>query len=293
MNLVILSLLIYGQLNSPESDLWVLLPYFAFVGFLANRARRLKRRVADLVDVAAHRVGLQPIQRAGVQLRAGRGSSRRGEGRLIRSMPLQRLLRFLFALVAEIGLLAALISSTIGRWPRCRCGLSPPVCFAGWRFSSRPVTFRLASACGSKPRSSGRWPSRCGFSPCRLEPGDDFWRYQWEGKIQQAGFNPYTHAPDAPALEALREEFPAWHRINHRHFRTIYPPGAELVFLALSGSFGEPAPLQAPVCRRRPRDRRRPVAACCPVNLAMRARSGTRGIRSSSTALLAARISTA
>ncbi|HZE13483.1 MAG TPA: hypothetical protein VE086_06995, partial [Chthoniobacterales bacterium] len=21
-----------------------------------------------------------------------------------------------------------------------------------------------------------------------LEPGDDFWRYQWEGKIQQAGF---------------------------------------------------------------------------------------------------------
>ncbi len=25
-----------------------------------------------------------------------------------------------------------------------------------------------------------------------LEPGDDFWRYQWEGKIQQAGFNPYV-----------------------------------------------------------------------------------------------------
>src|SRR6187455_1530003 len=24
-----------------------------------------------------------------------------------------------------------------------------------------------------------------------LEPGDDFWRYQWEGKIQRAGFNPY------------------------------------------------------------------------------------------------------
>ncbi len=64
INLVILSLLIYGQLNASEPQLWVLVGYVAFVAFLANRARRLKRRVADLVDVAAHRVGLQPIQRA-------------------------------------------------------------------------------------------------------------------------------------------------------------------------------------------------------------------------------------
>ena len=34
-----------------------------------------------------------------------------------------------------------------------------------------------------------------------LEPGDDFWRYQWEGKIQHAGFNPYVNAPDDPALD--------------------------------------------------------------------------------------------
>ena len=37
-----------------------------------------------------------------------------------------------------------------------------------------------------------------------LEPGDDFWRYQWEGKIQQAGFNPYVNAPDDPKLEGVR-----------------------------------------------------------------------------------------
>jgi hypothetical protein len=67
-----------------------------------------------------------------------------------------------------------------------------------------------------------------------LEPGDDFWRYQWEGKIQQAGFNPYVHAPDDPRLEAVRAEFPEWHKINHRDFRAIYPPGAELIFAALS-----------------------------------------------------------
>ena len=67
-----------------------------------------------------------------------------------------------------------------------------------------------------------------------LAPGDDFWRYQWEGKIQHAGFNPYAHAPDDPALEQVKAEFPSWEKINHRQFRAIYPPGAELLFAALS-----------------------------------------------------------
>jgi hypothetical protein len=67
-----------------------------------------------------------------------------------------------------------------------------------------------------------------------LVPGDDFWRYQWEGKIQHAGFNPYVNAPDDPQLEPVRAEFPEWHKINHRDFRAIYPPGAELLFAGLS-----------------------------------------------------------
>ena len=67
-----------------------------------------------------------------------------------------------------------------------------------------------------------------------LEPGDDFWRYQWEGKIQHAGFNPYVNAPDDPQLEAVRADFPNWYKINHRDFRAIYPPGAELLFAGLS-----------------------------------------------------------
>ena len=67
-----------------------------------------------------------------------------------------------------------------------------------------------------------------------LAPGDDFWRYQWEGKIQHAGFNPYVNAPDDPQLEAVRAQYPAWQKINHRDFRAIYPPGAELLFAGLS-----------------------------------------------------------
>src|SRR5437588_9842289 len=34
----------------------------------------------------------------------------------------------------------------------------------------------------------------------------------------------------------VRDEFPKWEKINHRDFRAIYPPGAELLFAALSGT---------------------------------------------------------
>jgi hypothetical protein len=63
INLLALSLLLYRQLNNPLPALWLIVPYIIFLIFLAIRARRLKRRVAELVDVAANRVGLQRIAR--------------------------------------------------------------------------------------------------------------------------------------------------------------------------------------------------------------------------------------
>ncbi len=66
-----------------------------------------------------------------------------------------------------------------------------------------------------------------------MTPGDDLYRYQWEGRIQQAGFNPYLLAPEAPELAGERERFEDWWRINHRDYRAIYPAGAELVFRGL------------------------------------------------------------
>jgi glycosyltransferase involved in cell wall biosynthesis len=65
INLVLLSLLIYRQLNIGGPDLLLLVPYAAFLAFLALRAYRLKQRVAELVDLAAFRAGLQRIARAG------------------------------------------------------------------------------------------------------------------------------------------------------------------------------------------------------------------------------------
>jgi GT2 family glycosyltransferase len=64
-NLIALSLLIYRQLNISHVDLWVLVPYVLFLVFLWTRARLLKSRVAELVDLAALRAGLQRVMRRG------------------------------------------------------------------------------------------------------------------------------------------------------------------------------------------------------------------------------------
>jgi GT2 family glycosyltransferase len=60
-NLIALSVLIYRQLTISQPDLWFIVPYSLFLIFLATRARALKKRVAELVDVAAHRAGLQRV----------------------------------------------------------------------------------------------------------------------------------------------------------------------------------------------------------------------------------------
>lgn len=59
-------------------------------------------------------------------------------------------------------------------------------------------------------------------------PGDDAYRYVWEGRVQLAGANPYALAPDAPELRSLRDR--QWASINHRDYTAIYAPIAEMQF---------------------------------------------------------------
>ncbi|MDQ6861035.1 MAG: glycosyltransferase 87 family protein [Verrucomicrobiota bacterium] len=145
-----------------------------------------------------------------------------------------RLLRFAFALACQLVLFVALNR------------------FDDWTLQEMPLRFVFcAMACGiAFIFAATRFPSwltlrnqalifwgvaiflRVAALP--LAPGDDFWRYQWEGKIQQAGFNPYVTSPDDASLAGLRAGFPDFYRINHRDFRAIYPPGTELLFAGLS-----------------------------------------------------------
>jgi alpha-1,6-mannosyltransferase len=149
-------------------------------------------------------------------------------------MPLVRHWRLWLALLAEIVLLAALRR------------------FDDWRYEAMPIKFvKTAILCGisyfgaasffgqlAKTRSAMAifWSVAVVLRliALPLAPSDDLWRYQWEGKIQNADFNPYVLAPNDAALEPLRAQFPDWSQINHRDYSAIYPPGTELVFAGLS-----------------------------------------------------------
>lgn len=65
-----------------------------------------------------------------------------------------------------------------------------------------------------------------------MEPGNDIWRYLWEGHIQNLGFNPYNLAPNAVELIAYRTDW--WSLINHSDTSAIYPPLCQLGFRLLA-----------------------------------------------------------
>jgi len=50
--------------------------------------------------------------------------------------------------------------------------------------------------------------------------------------VQLAGVHPFEYAPDDPALEHLRDA--DWEKINHPELKTIYPPGAQILFLTMA-----------------------------------------------------------
>ena len=64
--------------------------------------------------------------------------------------------------------------------------------------------------------------------PARTTPSGDVYRYQWDGRVQRAGLNPYVVSPDSPELESLQN--PEHPEPPGEDTPTIYPPLAEMVF---------------------------------------------------------------
>jgi Glycosyl transferase family 2 len=65
-----------------------------------------------------------------------------------------------------------------------------------------------------------------------MYPGDDIWRYLWEGYLQTFGLSPYDLPPNAPELIPFRTEW--WNLINHLDTAAIYPPLTQLGFRVLA-----------------------------------------------------------
>lgn len=65
-----------------------------------------------------------------------------------------------------------------------------------------------------------------------VPPGNDIWRYVWEGRLQNLGFSPYAQPPNATELIPFRTEW--WPLINHPDVSAIYPPVVQLGFRAIA-----------------------------------------------------------
>lgn len=75
---------------------------------------------------------------------------------------------------------------------------------------------------------------------------DDLYRYAWDGRVQASGTDPYRYPPTAPELAELRDDWlfpddaecerrdkePGCTVLNRPSVRTIYPPLAQLWFVA-------------------------------------------------------------
>ena len=72
----------------------------------------------------------------------------------------------------------------------------------------------------------------CVFAPPFLST--DIYRYVWDGKVQAAGINPFRYIPADSHLAFLRDGriYPNINRADYAH--TIYPPGAQILFLAIT-----------------------------------------------------------
>jgi alpha-1,6-mannosyltransferase len=157
---------------------------------------------------------------------ASPGSARQAPGRVIEQVAIITLGWVLLAVFAiRVGVLSAVAEDVRAFQAAYLLG------FAGYALLTWTVWRRPASALGDWRW----WLLGCvllRLAVLTVEPSDDAYRYVWEGKVQRAGYNPFVFAPDHPRLAELRDE--EWHHINHPDYSAIYPPLAQVEFLAVA-----------------------------------------------------------
>jgi alpha-1,6-mannosyltransferase len=138
---------------------------------------------------------------------------------------------------AGLGALELGTLIVLGWWPGARDTPFPAVVLFCTAFLSYLVAARLQTRSPLARRHV--WVlgllARAALLPLLPYFSDDIYRYMWDGWVQLQGVNPFLHPPAATTLEPIRTSWQPL--INHPSVATIYPPGAQLVFRALS-TFG-------------------------------------------------------
>lgn len=106
-------------------------------------------------------------------------------------------------------------------------------------FGAYAMAARAADTIPVRAVWGGAFALRLGLVAAMPTLSEDMYRYMWDGWVARNGINPFDFAPAAAELDPLRLDW--WALINHPEISTIYPPGAQIVFLTLA--LGAPARL--------------------------------------------------
>ncbi|MGH7325983.1 MAG: hypothetical protein ACREJ9_15260, partial [Candidatus Rokuibacteriota bacterium] len=77
---------------------------------------------------------------------------------------------------------------------------------------------------------------RVAVLPTPVVLSSDVYRYLWDGRVQRAGISPYRYPPAASELAHLRDDV-IHPNINRPTKPTVYPPGAQILFAAVTTVF--------------------------------------------------------
>ena len=99
-------------------------------------------------------------------------------------------------------------------------------------FAAYVAAARSAGSLSVRTVWAGGIAMRVGLLGAAPVLSEDVYRYVWDGLVGRHGTNPYAFAPAAEQLAAIRPEW--WELINHPAVPTIYPPGAQILFLTLA-----------------------------------------------------------
>ncbi|MEW6744039.1 MAG: glycosyltransferase family 87 protein [Planctomycetota bacterium] len=144
--------------------------------------------------------------------------------------------------VLRAGLLLALPFAFMALRGRLLPPLWPFLLSCGLAFGAYAVAVARLRSCRGRGVATAILGCALAFRLLLLVPevslSDDVYRYLWEGKIGNAGFNPYTKPPDDPALLSLRDA--VHERVAHREIPSVYPPLAQVAFRALAATSYHP-----------------------------------------------------
>ena len=132
---------------------------------------------------------------------------------------------------ATVAVLAAALWS-MAWWPGGSVTPLPLLALWAVAFTAYALAATGAEAIPSRTIWAGGILLRAGLLPAAPALSEDIYRYMWDGWVQVNGVNPFVHPPSAPLLAPLRLDW--WPLINHADVPTIYPPGAQIVFLLLA-----------------------------------------------------------